>query len=67
MTHGQIVGSTMNEISELIESAGMPMTEISKRYGIPYRTLQNWKSGVRIPPPYVTKMLSEILKKSPDA
>lgn len=59
--------NVIRDISELIESAGMPMTEISKRYGIPYRTLQNWKNGVRIPPPYVTKMLSEILKKSPDA
>ena len=55
------------DIADVIESSGLPMTQISKRYDIPYRTLQNWKNGVNTPPPYVTKMLSEILKKSPDA
>jgi DNA-binding transcriptional regulator YiaG len=38
------------------------MAEISRRYKIPYRTLQHWKDGSRKPPEYVAEMLSKILK-----
>lgn len=25
--------------------------------GVPLRTIQNWESGVRVPPPYVVKLI----------
>ena len=53
-----------NDISDVIERSGLPMTEISKQYGIPYRTLQNWKSGVRMPPPYVSTLLKKAMENS---
>ena len=31
--------------------------EFAKRYNIPYRTIQNWESGVRTPPEYVSYLL----------
>ena len=31
--------------------------DFAKRYNIPYRTIQNWESGIRTPPEYVSYLL----------
>lgn len=49
-------------IREICEGYGLSQTELAKRFGIPLRTVQNWHSGVRIPPPYVVAMIERILK-----
>jgi len=33
--------------------------EFARRYGIPFRTIQNWEAGDRTPPKYVLDMLQE--------
>ncbi len=37
-------------------------SEISRRFNIPLRTVQDWKSGKRKPPEYVLNMLEELLR-----
>ena len=43
----QVVGITQKELSEFLE--------------IPLRSLENWESGKRTPPPYVEKLIVEKL------
>lgn len=50
-------------IREICEKYNLSQTELSKRFGIPLRTVQNWHSGVRNPPPYVVAMIEKILDK----
>lgn len=44
-----IVGLTQRQLSDLLE--------------IPLRTIENWESGVRTPPPYVEKLIVEKLER----
>ena len=37
-------------------------TELSRRFDIPLRTIQNWHSGKRKPPLYVVTMICTILE-----
>ena len=46
---------------ELLTKSGLKLTDLAARFGIPYRTLQNWKAGVRPCPQYIVDMLAEIL------
>lgn len=48
-------------IREICEEYNLSQTELSKRFGIPLRTVQNWHSEVRNPPPYVVAMIEKIL------
>lgn len=49
-------------IREICEEYNLSQTELSKRFGIPLRTVQNWHSGARKPPPYVVAMIEKILE-----
>lgn len=53
-------------IKELCETHGLSQTELSRRYGIPLRTVQDWHAGRRTPPDYVVNMLSELLGNAQD-
>lgn len=46
---------------DLLAASGMKLTELAARFNIPYRTLQDWKSGVRKAPQYVIDMMAELL------
>ena len=46
----------------LLEKSGLRLIDLADRFGIPYRTLQNWHSGVRQAPQYVINMMAEILR-----
>lgn len=48
-------------IKDLCGAYGLSQTELSRRYGIPLRTVQDWHAGRRTPPDYVINMLSELL------
>lgn len=54
------------EIKEMRELLGISRAEFSRRYGIPLRTLENWESGMRTPPPYVITLLERIIKEDAD-
>ena len=49
-------------INDILTKYGLTMTEISRRYNIPYRTLQNWKEGKREAPDYVLTLLDKALE-----
>jgi hypothetical protein len=48
--------------NELLQSSGMKLTEFCKFFGIPYRTAQNWKAGLRECPQYLIELMSYKLK-----
>lgn len=45
---------TFKEIREL---SGMNMSQFSKHFNIPYRTIQDWEAGKRNCPVYVLELL----------
>lgn len=47
----------MNDISALIEESGLSLSAFAAEYQIPYRTVQDWHAGRRVPPPYVVNLL----------
>ncbi len=53
-----------NEINirELRNKLGDTQSEFAKRYNIPFRTIQNWESGVRKPPEYILELLKYRIK-----
>lgn len=42
---------------ELLAAYNVKMSDLTKRYNIPYRTLQEWNAGRREPPDYVLELL----------
>ena len=44
-------------IREMRMCLGDTQSEFAERYGIPFRTVQNWEAGVRTPPKYITDLL----------
>lgn len=46
-----------NNIAALIELSGLNMAAFSRKYLIPYRTVQDWVSGVRTTTEYVTMLI----------
>lgn len=46
-------------IKDLRTKLGDTQAEFSKRYNIPFRTIQNWEAGINTPPAYVEDMLKE--------
>lgn len=52
----------MKTFAELRKNFGMSIMDISKRFGVPYRTVQDWNAGRRNPPQYVLEMMEEILE-----
>lgn len=53
----------MNDFAIWLEASGRKMSWLSERFGIPYRTIQDWKSGKGKCPAYVLNMIKEILDK----
>ena len=50
-------------IQEFIKSSGMTHKQLSDRFGIPKRTIEDWSRGARKCPDYVVKMMIELLEK----
>ncbi len=44
-------------LRDLRKSLGDTQAEFAHRYHIPFRTIQNWETGVNTPPAYLEKML----------
>ena len=49
-------------ITEIRALSGLNKTKFAERYGIPYRTLQDWEAGKRKPPSYVLPLLERAVK-----
>ena len=47
---------------ELREQSGMNMTQFSKYFNIPYRTIQHWEMGTRQCPSYLLELMAYKLK-----
>lgn len=53
----------MSKIREVRLKSGLTMKELAEETGVPYRSLQNWESEERTPPPYVEKMILRQLER----
>lgn len=52
--------SEKSSIKSLCERFSLTQSDFSKRFEIPYRTVQDWYSGRRVPPEYVITMIEKI-------
>ncbi len=52
----------MATITEIRERSGITKMELSKKYDIPYSTLQKWERGESNPPAYVINLLDRLLQ-----
>jgi DNA-binding transcriptional regulator YiaG len=50
-------------IQEFIKTSGMTHKQLSDRFGIPKRTIEDWSRGVRKCPEYVVNMMMELLER----
>ena len=50
------------EFTELLTLSGMSQTDFAKYFGIPLRTVHNWKAGVRKCPDYVIELMAYRLR-----
>lgn len=53
-----------NPIRAICTEYGLTQTALSKRFGIPLRTVQDWYAGRRTSPTYVPAMMRELLSRS---
>ena len=51
------------KIREMRAELGDTQSEFADRYHIPFRTIQNWETGVRKPPEYIVCLLERQVKK----
>ena len=49
-------------IKELREKTGMSRVKFAEFLGIPYRTVQHWEEGTRVPPEYLVELIEYKLK-----
>lgn len=50
-------------IKEIRKLSGLSQAKFSEKYGIPKRSLENWESGSRKCPDYVTTLLERVVKE----
>ena len=55
-------GMTIMNIKEICDSFKINQSDLSRRFNIPIRTVQDWHAGRRTPPDYIPKMIVEILE-----
>lgn len=48
----------MATIKELREKTGLTQKAFSERLNIPKRTIEDWETGKRVPPPYVVELIA---------
>lgn len=50
------------DIREMRTLLGDTQKEFAERYNIPFRTIQNWETGVRTPPKYIMSLLENRIR-----
>jgi len=53
----------MNAITNLREMSGLRRAPFCAKYGIPYRTMEDWEKGVSTPPEYVLTLLERAVRE----
>lgn len=53
----------MTEFRKIANKNNVSSLEISRRFGIPKRTVEAWSSGERTPPGYVLDMIKKLLNE----
>lgn len=48
----------MATIKELRAKTGLTQKDFSERLNIPKRTIEDWETGKRVPPPYVVELIA---------
>ena len=51
------------DIREMRTRLGDTQIEVAARYNIPFRTVQNWETGLRRPPEYILDLLGERIRE----
>lgn len=51
----------VSNVKEIRAKTGMSQKKFAEYFDIPFRTIQDWEQGRRIPAPYVPKMMERIL------
>ena len=51
------------DIREMRTRLGDTQSEFAARYNIPFRTVQNWETGLRKPPEYILSLLEERIRE----
>lgn len=49
-------------VKAIRQRTGMTQAEFAAEFEIPRRTLENWESGSRTPPPYVVRLLEHAVR-----
>ena len=52
-------------IKEICETYDLSQTAMTKRFGIPLRTVQDWHGGRRTPPDYVVELIAYRVQHDP--
>lgn len=52
----------MNDIKSIMSEHELSIKALSDKFGIPYRTVQNWHSGTSKCPDYTANMIRAILE-----
>ena len=50
-------------IREMRNQLGDTQSEFAARYNIPFRTVQNWETGLRKPPEYIIDLLGARIRE----
>lgn len=54
---------TMTDLRTLLDTYHLTQAAFARRFGIPLRTVESWCRGLRTPPPYVLRLLTEALER----
>ena len=57
-----MVETFAEQLTKAIGKTYKPMTKIAEALGIPYRTMQDWKAGKRVPNEYTQRTVLEQIK-----
>lgn len=55
--------NTVLNIRDLRSKLGITQSEFAQRYNIPFRTVQNWETGLRKPPIYIIELLNNRIEE----
>lgn len=56
----------MTDVRELREGLGLSRADFARRYGIPYRTVEDWEAGRRTPAPWALALLERVIQAEKD-
>lgn len=58
---GQIWDASRRTVKEIAAAAGLSCRKLAERFGVPYRTVENWCGGTNACPLYTRLMMQECL------